>query len=198
MPIWADFMREALNLYPEWNGDWQMPETVRQAEIDSRSGKLIRELNTAEADPVKAQQTAVKGAKEKTDPNSADIEPPKEIYITDVPSEFRRIEYFVGGTVPNKAFLPTDETGDDPNAKPEATATPFTTWQEQQMSKGNPNSQNQSPEPEKNDAQKNLTIMICPTTGFRATLYCPVRKPETFIPGSEPNEFCPFHTKPPN
>ena len=46
MPIWADFMREALNIYPEWNGDWEMPETVRQAEIDSRNGKLIRELNT--------------------------------------------------------------------------------------------------------------------------------------------------------
>ena len=25
MPIWADFMRAALNEYPEWNGDWQMP-----------------------------------------------------------------------------------------------------------------------------------------------------------------------------
>ena len=35
MPIWADFMREALNLNPEWNGDWKMPENIRKAEIDT-------------------------------------------------------------------------------------------------------------------------------------------------------------------
>ncbi len=194
MPIWADFMREALNLYPEWNGDWQMPETVRQAEIDSRNGKLIRELNTAEADSVKAQQTAVKNANTKA--NVSEPTESKEIYVTNVPTEFRRIEYFVGGTVPNKALIPTDET--DTDAKPEATATPFTTWQEQQMQKGNSNSANPSSELEKDGVQKNLTVMICPTSGMRATLYCPTKRPETFVEGGEPKELCPFHTKPPN
>ena len=114
-----------------------------------------------------------------------------------MPPEFRRIEYFVGGTVPVKALIPTDESDANPN--PEATATPFTTWQEQQeIQKGNSNSANPSSESEKNDGQKNLTLMICPTSGMRATLYCPTKRPETFIEGSEPKEFCPFHTKPPN
>ena len=148
MPIWADFMREALNLNPDWNGDWQMPENIRQAEIDTRTGKVIRELNTAEADSVKAQQTAVKNANSNTKANTAEPSAlPKEIYLTSIPPEFLRVEYFVGGTVPLKAMLPTDETALDPNANPEATATPFTTWQEsQEMNKGNSNSARPSTE----------------------------------------------------
>src|SRR5215213_8170746 len=42
MPIWADFMKEALQLHPEWNGDWAMPANVRRAEVDIRNGLLIR------------------------------------------------------------------------------------------------------------------------------------------------------------
>jgi penicillin-binding protein 1B len=40
LPIWADFMTAALNTHPDWNGDWQMPEGIQQAEIDTRTGKL--------------------------------------------------------------------------------------------------------------------------------------------------------------
>ena len=175
-----------------------MPENVRQAEIDTRNGKVIRELNTAEADSVKAQQSAVKNANSKT--NIAEPSaPPKEIYLTSIPPEFLRVEYFVGGTVPIRAMIPTDETDLDPNANPEATATPFTTWQEsQEINKGNSNSAKPPNELEKNGVQKNLTLMICPTSGLRATIYCPIKNPETFVPGSEPKELCPFHTKPPN
>ncbi|QYO66123.1 transglycosylase domain-containing protein [Leptolyngbya sp. 7M] len=57
MPIWADFMKAALDLHPEWNGDWQMPATIRKAEIDIRNGSLIRELDGAENATVAAQPT---------------------------------------------------------------------------------------------------------------------------------------------
>jgi penicillin-binding protein 1B len=40
LPIWADFMTAALNSHPDWAGDWQMPEGIQQAEIDTRTGKL--------------------------------------------------------------------------------------------------------------------------------------------------------------
>lgn len=40
LPIWADFMTAALNAHPDWAGDWQMPEGIQQAEIDTRTGKL--------------------------------------------------------------------------------------------------------------------------------------------------------------
>ncbi|OAV84618.1 hypothetical protein PTTG_11605, partial [Puccinia triticina 1-1 BBBD Race 1] len=41
LPIWADFMREALNQHPDWNGDWQMPDSIQKGEIDTRNGSLI-------------------------------------------------------------------------------------------------------------------------------------------------------------
>ena len=199
MPIWADFMREALNLYPEWNGDWQMPDTVRQAEIDMRNGKLIRELNGAEADPVKAQPTAVK----KNAEGEPVLETPdaKNIYVTDVAPEFRRLEYFVSGTVPNRVLLPSDEMNAEENveAKPSPSGTPFTTWQEAQQNQNSSqtNSSIEENDLEKNGIQHNVTLMVCPLTKMRATRNCPGMKPETFKEGSEPKEFCTFHVNPP-
>ena len=43
LPIWADFMKAALDTHPEWNGDWQMPDGVRQEEIDTSTGKIATE-----------------------------------------------------------------------------------------------------------------------------------------------------------
>ncbi len=210
MPIWADFMREALTLHPEWNGDWQMPTTIKEAEIDTRNGALIRELSGAEADTVKAQQTVLKANANKNNTNQqTPVDPtdestpsePKEIYVTEVPPEFRRVEIFVAGTVPNKALLPSSDDGltDEQLANPSATGTPFTTWQEEQQNRGtNQNSAVQPPQLLPADIQKNVTVMICPLTGMRATSNCPNKQPQTFEEGKEPKEFCTFHTRTPN
>ena len=40
LPIWADFMQTALSIHPEWQGDWQMPAGIQQADIDTRTGLL--------------------------------------------------------------------------------------------------------------------------------------------------------------
>jgi penicillin-binding protein 1B len=40
LPIWTDFMQIALSEHPEWQGDWQMPESIQQAEIDPKTGEL--------------------------------------------------------------------------------------------------------------------------------------------------------------
>ena len=196
MPIWADFMKESLALHPEWNGDWQMPASVRKAEIDIRNGKLIRELSNEEADSVKAQQTVIK---KNSNSNTGlkptlDIEPdaPKEIYVTDVPAEFRRIELFVAGTVPTKVMLPTDDQNlEEQNDKPTPTPTPFETWQEQIK----PDNSNKpaNTKPNLNYVEK-VTVMICPLTGMRATSNCPVKESKVFKKGEEPEEFCSFHT----
>ena len=210
MPIWADFMREALNLHPEWNGDWQMPATVKEAEIDTRNGSLIRELSATEADSVKAQQTVLKANANKNNanqPTATDatdetiVSAPKEIYVTAVPAEFRRVELFVSGTVPNKTLLPSEDTGltDEQLAIPNASGTPFTTWEEEQQNRGtDQNSAMQPPQLPPADLQRNVTIMICPLTGMRATSNCPRKQPQTFNEGEEPEEFCTFHVKPPN
>jgi len=46
LPIWADFMTAALTEHPEWNGDWQMPTSIEQAEIDPKTGLLAKPEDT--------------------------------------------------------------------------------------------------------------------------------------------------------
>ena len=200
MPIWADFMREALKQHPEWNGDWQMPPLVQKAEIDTRTGKLIEEPNTNQPESVDAQQTIAKQndipAMSNDDLSSAD----KKIYVTEVPPEFRRMELFVSGTVPNKALIPVDENLDE-NAEPlpSPTATPFITWEESQKPTGGkrpqtaPSIQNDLP---KAEVQRNITLMICDFTKMKATANCPHKIPKTFKEGEEPKQFCTFHIYP--
>jgi penicillin-binding protein 1B len=205
LPIWADFMREALNEHPEWNGDWQMPDSVHKAEIDTRNGKLIRELTNAEAESVKAQQAALKNnANTNSNSQIPSATPDAEnIYVSEIPAEFRRVELFVIGTVPNKVLLPTDEENLDSagteTATPSPTNTPFTTWQDAQQNPKNrqSNSATEDNNLEEKNFQQNVTVMICPVTGMRATSNCPVKQPQTFKQGEEPKEFCTFHVYPP-
>jgi membrane peptidoglycan carboxypeptidase len=206
MPIWADFMRVALNEHPEWNGDWQMPDSVRRAEIDTRNGKLVRELTDADAESLKAQQTALKNsasAKADTNTDIPENTPDANIYVSDVPSEFRRVELFVLGTVPNKLLLPTNESITDLSETtpiaPSPTSTPFTTWQDAQQnpSRKQSNSAMEDNELEEKGFQQNITTMICPITGMRATSNCPEKRPQSFKLGNEPKEFCTFHVYPP-
>jgi len=196
MPIWADFMKEALSLHPEWNGDWQMPANVRKAEIDTRNGKLIRELTNEEADSVEAQQKAIKKNSNSNTKPTVDLEPdaPKEIYVTDVPLEFRRVELFVAGTVPTKMMLPTDESIIEEQDKPAPTPTPLEeTWQEQ-TSPGNTTLPTNSSKKDKNNLDARTTVMICPLSGMRATSNCPTKEAKVFRQGEEPRDFCTFHT----
>jgi len=204
LPIWADFMREALDLHPEWNGDWAQPDSVRKAEIDVRNGKLIRELDNAQADSIQAQQNVLKkNANANTNSNTAISQPatatnPNDLFVTNVPPEFRRIELFVSGTVPLK-LLPTEDLSVDAeneNANPQPTATPFQTWTEEQNGKTKtenlPADTNRQPVYE-----RSVMVMICPLSGLRATSNCPIKEAQNFKPGTEPKDFCTFHTKPP-
>ncbi|MEZ5306569.1 MAG: PBP1A family penicillin-binding protein [Pyrinomonadaceae bacterium] len=193
MPIWAEFVREALRLHPEWNGDWKRPETIRRAEIDIRNGSLIRELTTNEADSVAAQKKVLENANSNTnvqDPDAPELTPVKNLYVTNVPEEFRRIEYFISGTVPNKALVPivdpTDTEKDNPDPKP----TPFTTW-ENASEGAKPDVENGG---ETLPKVETVTLMWCPLSGDRATSNCPEKVSKVFAKGSEPKDFCRFHT----
>jgi len=202
MPIWADFMRVALGEHPEWNGDWQMPDTVRKAEIDVRDGKLIRELTDSETDLGQAQQTILKNDVNVNSNIQIPLEIPDEtnIYVSSVPPEFRRVEFFVSGTVPNKALLPSGEEIESENTEivPEASITPFTDWQQpRQGENSNQNSPPQKRELTPDESQQNITVMICPLTNARATSNCPNAQPKTFPAGEQPKYFCTFHVNPP-
>lgn len=42
LPIWSDFMSVALTEHPEWQGDWQAPEGITEADIDPGTGQLAK------------------------------------------------------------------------------------------------------------------------------------------------------------
>ena len=201
MPIWADFMREALNQHPDWNGDWLMPVTVQKAEIDIRTGKLVRDLSNPEADSVEMQQNVIQ---QNQDPDAPATEPQevKNIFVTEIPPEFRRVELFITGTTPTKQLLPpTDEPaipdGESPPASPSPSATPFLSWQEAQQSQSNKKSSSGDTSKPPPEIQRNITVMVCDLTGMRATLNCPNKHPKTFKDGEEPKDFCTFHVTSP-
>lgn len=187
LPIWGDFMREALNRHPEWNGDWEMPNSVQKAEIDIRDGKVLREINSNQPETIQT-----------TEKTSNSLQPPEET----VESEFRRVELFINGTIPIN-LLPSQSL--ETSLTPYPTPTPFTTWQEEQKenesksSEENAENEMNQPIQEETPATKIVprnTILICPDSEMRATKYCPIKQPKTFKYGEEPKGFCPIHKKP--
>ncbi len=208
MPIWADFTKAALGLHPEWNGDWMMPAGIRKAEIDVRDGALIRELDGIEAvaisdEPAPAPTATPLAADDPlNDPAWAvEIEPiKKEIYVTDVPAEFRRTEVFISGTIPNRKLLGLEELeqlgSDALPADPAATPTPISeTWQEQvdALPAEAPSNSNRQPSKPAPKPIAGIRIAVCPLTGMRASTNCPTRESRTFREGTEPKDFCTFH-----
>lgn len=205
MPIWADFMKEALERHPEWNGDWPMPAGIRKAEIDSRNGTLIRELDGVEVIKADAEPAPTASPSPKDpildDPAWQTIETPEptEIFVTNVPAEFRRVEIFIGGTIPNKKLMTEDEVGLDVGGTAEPTPTPITeTWQENaETGDTAPNSPAPSRTPESRGPRVTLNpgvaVNVCIITGQRATIKCPEKDLRTFREGTEPKEFCTLH-----
>ncbi len=195
MPIWAEFMREALRLHPEWNGDWEMPATIQKAEIDIRDGSVLRELTDTQAESVKAQQKVLDKTKAENITAETEVPDAKEIYVSNIPPEFRRVELFISGTVPNRTLLPVKEADADVEdlSKPKPTPTPFTTWENAEK----------DPKQEKADRNNGLgsvdkiTMMWCPVSQKRANANCPTSIAKVFLRGNEPEEFCTFHLGPP-
>ena len=202
MPIWADFMKDALQLHPEWNGDWAMPAGVRRAEIDTRSGTLIRELDAieqveAKPTPTPSPTPPIEGL---DDPAWATEPLPetKEIFVTNVPAEFRRVELFVAGTIPTRQLMESDTPMYDENGNPiidesppAATPSPTplsSTWENLEDGSNSSNSGRRS-----SGTERGSSVLVCPVTGMRVTSNCPGSEARTFKPGTEPKEFCTFH-----
>ena len=187
MPIWGDFMKEALRLHPEWNGEWAVPANIRRAEIDVRNGALVSELDLADpAIPSPAAASIPEVPDELRDPD------PPQIFVTDVPAEFRRVEYFIAGTVPNRTLLPIPDMDLEISEQPEPSPTPLSgTWQDGLELNDNRSVPDPGrPQPERD---RRVSVMICPLTKMRATAKCDKKESRSFAPGDEPEEFCTFH-----
>jgi penicillin-binding protein 1B len=98
LPIWTDFMQVALSEHPEWQGDWQMPEGIQQADIDPATGELTTPDNPARRTelfingtlPVPTsteapEEEATPDAEEGTIPESGDPGPTPELAPTPTP-----------------------------------------------------------------------------------------------------------------
>ena len=202
MPIWADFMQAALKMHPEWNGDWEMPNTVRKAEIDTRDGSLIRELDQAEALNTRADEN--KGDRKPDADPSGQLDdqtaPSPDDIVANVPAEFRRVELFVSGTVPTRKLPSEEQIEYDPETgepiikeTPTPKPTPVNgTWQDNVEPPGETDDETNS-----NGARKGMvSVLICPLTGMRATSNCPNAERRSFRRGTEPKDFCTFHVNP--
>lgn len=193
MPIWADFMKEALNIHPEWNGDWAMPAGIRKAEIDIRSGALIREidgLETADAKPTPVVSPTPKQYDPAVDDPDWAVEPEtetKELFVTDVPAEFRRIELFISGTIPNRQLLTEEDMFPESEPNPSPTPVNGTLLEESNTNSNKPVARKGT------TREQGTAVMVCALSGMRATSNCPTRESRTFPEGSEPHEFCTFH-----
>ena len=204
LPIWADFMQAALKMHPEWNGDWVMPPNVRKAEIDTRTGDLIRELDSVEAMNIRDDENKA-NRKANTDPTTAQPADDQESQLADmsnVPAEFRRIELFVSGTVPAPKTVAIAEPQYDPETgelietpTPTPRETPLNgTWQDRAEPPGVESGNSNVGASQKSGL---VSIDICPLTGMRATSNCPEHERKTFRRGTEPKDFCTFHVNPP-
>ena len=194
MPIWAEFMRGALRKHPEWNGDWVMPQSIQRAEIDIRNGNVIRTLTDKEADLVEAQKKVIDAKSDGQTAQESEVNTVKDLYISSIPDEFRRIELFVSGTLPTKMILPIDAELDKDKTlkKPKPTATPFTTWEDAEAG------QDPNVDGKKQRVQvEEVTVMFCPLTKKRAIANCPQMTSINFKRGEEPKEFCKFHVNSP-
>jgi len=108
LPIWCDFMTAALAEHPEWEGDWQMPAGIQQAEIDPKTGRPAKSddpnkrtelfingtLAAAEASPSPAEEATPTGEAEPTPEGNA--EPTPEASPTPTPRPKQRADVAPG------------------------------------------------------------------------------------------------------
>lgn len=186
MPIWADFMKAALDAHPEWNGDWTMPAGVEKAEIDTRTGKVIGANGETAPETV-----ALPDATPTPLPKESNGGQTTEDLSGAVPAEFRRSELFISGTIPNKnADIYNSENPDQPEEFPLPEESPVPTIVEPQESPDaypSPRNDNSTRQP---PIQRTIILQICPDTGLVATPSCPSMRAKNFKMGQEPKEFC--------
>jgi penicillin-binding protein 1B len=218
LPIWADFMKSALELYPEWNGDWQMPDTIVKAEIDIRNGKVLRELsnpdeitNTQSKPENEVQQSDSRQQTNLNQQNGLESQRSENAdagnLSDEVPPEFRRIELFIRGTLPVKSkeykeveeykeneISPESENYESVQNAPEASPVPTSTsvlpWVEEKDNK----SGQKEPTSDKTPISFKILISVCPSSGLKATPKCPSKELREFNKGEEPKEFCYIHS----
>jgi penicillin-binding protein 1B len=162
LPIWADFMNTALVAHPEWAGDWEMPGTIQQSEIDPRTGQLA-----SADDPIKRTELFLNS----TAPSAeAEILPAQEEIAPEVKEGKGDGEFDY-----DPAPLPENAPEDVPRNKQPPKLEGRGVTQQDGTTR----------------LQGTITIDIDPTTGLIADpTVCPVIRSKTFVIGQEPRKYC--------
>ncbi|MCA1592297.1 MAG: PBP1A family penicillin-binding protein [Acidobacteria bacterium] len=174
LPIWADFMTAALNSHPEWQGDWQQPAGIEQAEIDTRTGMLATADSPSKRTELFVSGTAPKesssGPIEDTSEPGDDILPPENERALPPPIAPGTIEV---PPLPD-ATPPTRPRGNTPRLEGKGVLQPDGSTR----------------------LTGTVTLDIDPTTGLLAVGTCPVIRTKTFAIGTEPHRYCgpQYHT----
>jgi penicillin-binding protein 1B len=165
LPIWADFMQAALSLHPEWQGDWQMPAGLQQADIDIHTGLLA-----LPDDPAKRTELFVNG----TAPTEQSTETVEE---GDTPPAETNPE--------NYTFEPAPIPQGDEDAP-----TPTPTPPRQRVAVPRLEGRGVTQADGSTRLLGTITLDIDPTTGLLAVPTCPVIRSKTFTIGQEPRRYC--------
>jgi penicillin-binding protein 1B len=164
LPIWTDFMAAALQLHPEWGGDWQEPPDIEHVDIDPRTGMLAGPDATE-----KRSELFIKGSA----PTAESVEPDESATPEELP--LPEADVPLPAATPGPVYVP-------PYA--EVTPTPGRRERTTQPGRGD----------EDEDGASRLsgyvTLDIDPSTGLIAAPTCPVIRTQTFRLGTEPHKRC--------
>jgi penicillin-binding protein 1B len=98
LPIWADFMQVALDQHPEWQGDWEMPAGIEQAEVNPKTGEP-----SAPEDVEKRVEFFIDG----TGPNHTSDTPAEEMTPPELPEPSPPLEQMNPEPIPSPSPSPS-------------------------------------------------------------------------------------------
>jgi len=172
LPIWADFMTAALVAHPEWAGDWPMPPSIQQADIDPRTGELV-----AVDSPFKRAEMFINN----TAPTAISNALPEDPFGMDE-------------ELPEAEALDPDEMPLPPTGQPEL----MPPIEVPSRSRNTPRLEGRGVVGADGTSRLagQITLDIDPTTGLIAVDSCPVIRTKTFVIGQQPTGRCgpEYHT----
>jgi penicillin-binding protein 1B len=164
LPIWTDFMSAALQMHPEWGGDWQEPPDIEHVEIDPQTG-LLPGPETTE----KRTELFIKGSA----PTAESLESDESATPEELPLPDAGLP--LPDATPGPVYVPPYPEEAPPPARRDRTAPP---------GRGEDEGEGAS------RLTGTVTLDIDPTTGLIAAPTCPVIRAQTFRIGAEPHRRC--------
>ena len=164
LPIWTDFMAAALQMHPEWGGDWQEPPDIEHVDIDPTTGMLAAASATE-----KRSELFIKGSAPTRESVPDESATPEELPLPEADLPLPK-------ATPGSVYVPPyeEEPTPTPGRRERSTQPPG------RGEEGDDGSR----------LSGYVTLDIDPTTGLIAAPTCPIIRTQTFRIGTEPHKRC--------